>query len=71
VLQSPARECVPVAATAKEQRHPEWMDFTGPEASGARRGAGKAKAKSPRRSADGADAPVSRPRALFGTKQKP
>jgi arylsulfatase len=56
VLQAPARECAPVAGTATEQRHPEWTVFANPEASGARRGAGKAKPKPRRRAADGAEA---------------
>jgi len=56
VLQAPARERTPVADTATEQRHPEWTVFTSPEASSARRGAGKAKAKPRRRSADSAEA---------------
>lgn len=49
VLQAPARECAPVAGTATEQRHPEWTIFASPEASSARRGAGKAKSKLRRR----------------------
>jgi arylsulfatase len=68
VLQAPAKERAPVASTATEQRHPEWTVFTSPEASSARRGTGKAKAKSPRRSADGADARSGLPRARVGTK---
>lgn len=56
VLQAPARECAPVAGTATEQRHSEWTVFASPEASSARRGAGKAKPKPRRRAADGAEA---------------
>lgn len=56
VLQAPAKERAPVAGTATEQRHPEWTVFTSPEASSARRGAGKAKPKPRRRAADGAEA---------------
>lgn len=68
VLQAPARECAPVASTATEQRHPEWTDFTSPEAGSVRGGAGKAKAKPPRRSGGGADARSTLPRARVGTK---
>ncbi|MBM4091864.1 MAG: arylsulfatase [Planctomycetes bacterium] len=72
VLHAPAKERAPVASTATEQRHPEWTVFASPEASSARRGAGKAKgkakAKPPRRSANAADARSTLPRARVGTK---
>lgn len=49
VLQAPAREQAPVAATATPQRHPEWTVFSDPDASGQRHEAGKAKAKAERK----------------------
>jgi arylsulfatase len=59
VLQAPAGECAPVAETATEKRHPEWTDFSSPDASSARR-------REPRRSRQQAGRP-GRIRARLGT----
>jgi arylsulfatase A-like enzyme len=67
VLQAPARERAPVAATATVQRHPEWTDFTRPDPSSGRQSAGKERAKQARR-AGGGDGRSALPRARVGTK---
>ncbi len=69
VLMAPAKEQAPVATEATEQRHPEWTDFSDPDASGARRDRGKGKARA-KGNADGPDAGSALPRARVGTRLK-
>ncbi|MFZ5831824.1 MAG: arylsulfatase [Planctomycetota bacterium] len=69
VLGAPAKETAPVAATAGQQRHPEWTDFSNPNAGEERRAARKGKAKAGRKGGKAAaDGSTALPRARKGTR---